>query len=395
MGIKFKGSIALIFTILFIVSSTTIFHSLVEGATLYFEDIQGDSSVLEDVTIKGIIRDRYHAKEFTIKNNRINKRVRAFTHYKQWKEERVYQSHNVLNELRGNVVSFYIRGPFGTTIRYLPGIEEGVAEGKEYSYGIFQGNNFTVLEDVIYFTFNTPIGYKGVNGIFKAEGPYYRDENNRLRPTSLSRIVTLDLDETDNKMNVLGITAMNNTLYLITLVENILTVTAYDPLTGQSISKTSVELDWRRYHNGIRIQSLIFHEQNQYLHLELLFGNVDRSIITFDMSKGIEFKSLSELKIEYESVMVPDELVHIYYVEDQVFAFVKKLYRYGDGFLYVYNMLVYKDNALLYHGELVTDIEEDYTVDNLKREALYQRGNSRYRGFVGREIDKIVVTKSK
>lgn len=372
-------------------------HSLSEGSTLYFKDIQGDISVLEDVTIKGIIHDRYHVQEFTIKNNKINKKIRAFTHYKQWKEQSVSETYKVWTNVRGNVVSFELTMPFGTTRRYRSGIEQGVVEGREYPYGMFDGNNFTVIDDVMYFTFNTPIGYKGVNGIFKAEGPFYRDANNKLRPTSINRIVTLDLDEANNKMSILGITSMNNTLYLFTLMENILTVTTYDPITAEIINKASAEIDWKRYHNGvIMLHSLILHEQDDYLHLELMFGRNERTIITFDMRDGgVELKNLSEPRIDYNNLIgYTDELDNIYYLEDKLFVFIKMDYRYGDSNYFQYNILVYKDDALLYQGELVTDIEEDFTVDRLKREALYTRGNRRYSGYEYREIDKIVVTKS-
>ena len=419
---KHRGKITITIAVIVLILTIVELYTLADQATLYIRDIKGNPSVLENIIISGAIEDKYHGQYFSIENNQVNKTNKFYDHHVINKKEEVkkaltnrvkvsedmYLFEVSTRHPRGNNAFVYARvfGSFQHFTEYNTGVINGIGEENTY-LKIDNNNNYTVLNETIYFTVNTAPGFRGENGIYKVVDPYYASLTEKGK---IEKIIPIDLDETNNQLGVVGITSKNNLLILITQLENRLMVTAYNPETRAVVSEDSLELELR-YPN----REVVIIEENNHLHLcfeyqqekfyesrNLDIGYIyppsqERVIVTIEVKEGIQIKNVSKIEtLDLEYNMVDKDKV--FYVEDKLFVFGNMFRIKENRFDFTYHFFVYEGDTLLYHGELVTDIaedfigiKEDYRGDQLRRQNAYYSIERYFERYDFRNIQDITV----
>lgn len=365
-------------------------QSLGNESTVYIQTIEGDSSVLEDVIISGLIQDKYHGLQFSLEEDRVEKKKEIYTHFLN------IRSKNELDESIEKIVTFengeYIDG-FG--IQKLRGYENiGVllmgslgnvnyplsAKTKEDGgyYPRFMDNNYTVLNNELYFTITETLYLTGQNGIFKIEN--YHKEGSDVE-LDIKEVVTMPIDHKQD-VNIIGITNLNNCIIVLEMTKDKLVVKAFDPNTGELVGKETGAFGDSSDHSYFRPSYRIYKAGNilnVYFHKRIGLEEVGGDILTFKVNDGIELVNATVIDNTNEDFEMhrPDSLDNVYYVNDKLFVFQKMGYLedYYDR-IFNYFLYVYEDNQLLYKGELKTDINDDLVLSRFNKDDRYFHRNS-------------------
>jgi len=81
--------------------SLLLLNSLRDNGNFHITKLQGDESVLEDLEVRGIIYDNYHAVDFNLKNNSLNenfKYLRSYNDVNNYDEYLRYPEHGLWNK---------------------------------------------------------------------------------------------------------------------------------------------------------------------------------------------------------------------------------------------------------------------------------------------------------
>ncbi|TCT13118.1 hypothetical protein EDC18_10981 [Natranaerovirga pectinivora] len=397
---KFKGITIFIICLSIISIYRVGAYRLVREATFYIEDIQGDSSVLDDVIISGLIRDEKYGQYFEIGNNKTknslipyeslwtDERIDAFW-YREKMSENTYVPRFSL--FRGEDIDYektIMAYSTSSTLLYNTGVRYDI-----HLAGYKHKNIYTIIDNSFYFTVPTGPGFMGENGIYRiddfsySQGYYY---NHLEAKGKVSRIVTIDLDKEENKgINIWGITNVENKLVLITSIDDAFTITAYEPETGEVVVEETFIVNTHNNH-----QLNIFVQEN-LMHLEFfteLRNKVDRVYITIELKDDITIKNNTHFKDHYMDLCT-GETRFIYYVQDKCFIFAKMYseeYFSEFSMFDQYSIFVFDNDVLLYQGAFITDIEEDMIADRLRGVPTIDYTNNQ-RKYQYRNIKEIVV----
>ncbi|TCT13112.1 hypothetical protein EDC18_10975 [Natranaerovirga pectinivora] len=385
MGIrKHRGKITITIALIVMILTVVGLCTLAEEATLYIRDISVNPSVLDNIIISGAIEDKYHGQYFTIENSQVNQRIKFYDHHVINKKEdvkeslsgmvkvseNIHLSNLMARQLGGNNAFVYVSayGSFPSFTEHNTGIINGIRDENTY-LKIDNNNNYTILNEAIYFTVNTSPGFRGENGIYKVVDSYYASLTVKGK---IEKISPIDLDETNNQLGVVGITSKNDLLLLITQVGNRLMVTAYNPETMDVVSEDALELELR-YPN----REVVIIEENDYIHLSFEYQqenfyelrnydtgyfyppSQERVIVTVEVKEAIQIINVSKidtLDLKYNMI----DMDRVFYIENKLFVFGNMFRLKENAFDFKYHLFVYEEENLLYHGELVTDIGEDF-----------------------------------
>ncbi|TCT13111.1 hypothetical protein EDC18_10974 [Natranaerovirga pectinivora] len=376
---KHKGLITIIVTLIMITSSVKGIYMLAQEGTLYIEDIQGDSSVLENVVIKGLIQDKYVGKAFELEGNTVRYEYTLYDHHlnKKWQKgreitERLKLGRNeylvdlrqlVMQEQRVKVgreyftdlsVELYTDKGIGytyTTEVVVKGvrryIESDPDEFKSYhiDYQNLNGGNaipfYTFVEDDIYFTITSSLGYTGKNGIFKILG---LDEEEKT--LDVSRLTTLELGDGD--IQVYGITSIDDILILIISIDGILTVKSYDLegklLTIEEIGK--IDLESSSYEIVVKENVVYLIVNIEWHEIKVIVFSLEDTEIT---TKNVSTVTTSDYSTTTE--------FKFFFIEDKLYTFRTDYYQFIDSRSYYnpkYEIIVTENDKLLYQGVIIS-----------------------------------------
>ncbi|HHY83425.1 MAG TPA: hypothetical protein GX505_12240 [Clostridiales bacterium] len=253
-----------------------------------------------------------------------------------------------------------------------------IGEGP-YTAGSDTSNAFTLLDGCLYFTFFSSPYHTGSNGIFKVEdfsdswpgdSPYEKKEYGNVKPVA---VFSLD----DNSLSVLGLKAVNGRLILIVIENDMLVLRAYHPETGELIDRLPVMEFAPEEYGGI-LQSFI-EDSTLNLNIAKKAANNQEQDSTTNILISIHAGETLSLLHCSEGLLLGDMETASAYVDQMVEA-DQKLFVFTNitrenekqGIPYEilwprhYMMFVYQKDELIYKGELITDIDEDYIPDREK-----------------------------
>ncbi|TCT13114.1 hypothetical protein EDC18_10977 [Natranaerovirga pectinivora] len=393
------GIVTIIIIFIAMALAVTQLHSLAEE-TIYIKDIKGDPSVLKDVTITGMVQDKYQGQFFTIEEGKVRQKREAFDHYlnntwerRNYREPIKIDDKDELHYFEFRVspgdsdildVEANLRGTFGS-IGYdtgLVGVEGSVRktrQGKSVSRpSLRKGNEYVIVNEKIFFTVPTISEYRGKNGIFKVEN--LPDQENNIHEETIKRIVTFNLNELEDQFNVWGITSVDDKLILITSINDDLTISLYEE-SGLLIESKTIEtnIEYFRFFD----LNIITKEEDIIMDFESTVRS-QSPVIVFDVKNGINIKNITYLDLVYEDYKLL-RVDAFYYIGNRLYVFAdmgSKMWRSDD---YAYYIYVYENNALVYVGELVTEVTKEHVPTRQVVEKDFRNYDYLY-------IDNIVVT---
>jgi hypothetical protein len=245
---------------------------------------------------------------------------------------------------------------------------------------------YTTLDNYLYFTILSSPYHSGSNGIYKVESfvevwERLSDENlhERAQYGDVKPMTTFSLD--NNNTYVLGLKAVNEKLILIVLEDDTLIIRSYHPETGELIDELPVH-DFNQDDYVSLRQDFI---EGNRLNLNVIKGNEDESRIHSNILLSLEVGDTISLLNKTEGLLLENDEITPSYI-DQMVLVDQKLFVFTNivkenekqDLLYDvlwpqhYMMFVYQGNKLLYKGEFITDLDEDYIAD---RERIWSYDN--------------------
>lgn len=276
-----------------------------DEGTFYLQDLYGDRSALEGVTISGDLRDGYHRTHFSIRGSQVvtatdfyEKNPGGFSHRHSVGAAKIIDG--IQHEARPSLVGEYDfdityqdrRNPKHmitgtgyvktgltfhdpnkstntdmimdyTDTEMITGTNTNAGSGttgagstnvssRQYFFANDLNYGITRIGDKVYFTVPTTSGYTGMNGIYEitdfSVGGFLRPAEKAAR-----ELVAIDLDNNGKegapKVEVLGLEAVGDKLVLILSEDNKLTLRGFDSHSGAELGQVTLDIAFRDREN--------------------------------------------------------------------------------------------------------------------------------------------------
>ncbi|MFA9556873.1 hypothetical protein ACERII_06200 [Evansella sp. AB-rgal1] len=361
-----------IFIFLFIILISNVYSAKNSG-TFYLKDIEGDRSILEDISITGELTDDLHRKLFSIKENEINTRTELYNtpigRYDNYKfipggplvlgekEYEVYGEndfdiiyHNIRE--REKVGLAFVRTEFNQTQnRFSNALEFGL----------------TSIEDKIYFTVPTTADYSGFNGIYEL---HFVEGGHSFMPThekeEASVLTTYPLDQ--NNMSVLGLESVGEKLALIIKIENDLVIRGFT-MNGLELGEAHFDdffISISQDDSTSYPYDIFVNEDDEIVTLSFQkeYYPIQHQIANIDFSDGPKAINIVNPKIDDGIRDFHNHIEHMLFKNNKLYIILTTREHNNDqsfhyGLPISFFIYVYEPTKLLYKGEIVTDINDD------------------------------------
>lgn len=364
-------------------------YGLKDEAQAQLVHLQGDPAVLNDVVIRGVLRDGYHRMTFQLADGAVGTETELFKQPQQIAPfrntagfykvigDKQYSARSEYG-FRFNVQETQIY-PWGSgESRYAEGPMRLVAYGLPYANDLLYG--LAGAGDKIYFTMPVSRQIRGTNEIFELVFSDWMTRNEKQDDLESRPIAEISLAANEpgkgTYLDVLGLEAVGDTLALITITNDQLKVVGYDRHSGEVTGEAVVE---PFYLSGYERESSIpshnaqyqaFADQEQQM-LNLGFyrssstrDQIDRTLLSFDFSEGVRL--VSDVRDGYPDGLenFSEGIEMLKYKNGKLYAVVQtyepdneeqsRMYRGKRLLIYVYDA-----DGLVYQGELQTSANED------------------------------------
>jgi len=364
--------------------------------TYMAEHLQGDSSVLEDVTVSGAIVDGNHKTSFAWRGSEVSIDTEVYPYARnEWRYRYGYgfykrigdyyysasgniwgQEYSVTRqENRANRMVNYEHAAASIPVRPIVYKENAADYTNKPDYGL------AAIGEEVFFTVVTTKGYKGTNGIYKLAfdptSPYIPpDERQQSSP-----IMTFSLDANEDEhtggIEVLGLESVGGKLALILVKEGALVIEGYST-SGERLGEAKVEpfsLSGRDQSGTNRVNHYESYEaysndESGMLSLSFLSNQSARTIVSLDFTENVRLADVTVASIEDDKIK-----------EESEYGYNVRFITFKNGRLYYASVVreseeteqaniygihpikfmlhVYESGELVYKGELHTDINDD------------------------------------
>lgn len=389
-------SIAVIFTVFVYV------NSYAHNAVIYLQDVYGSVAELDDILVKGNLRDKYHNLYFEINNGEIKTSTKYSQHFKDVIAAKSHVmgmgeiidgiDYDLRLNFQGRNLGAEITAIDRNTDRYSYGraafetdIISEKFSGGSYSLTNRDGYAMTKIDDKLYFTVLTTKDYTGTNGIFKvvkfADNTEYMNEQKTQDNIKTLNTFSLEGNKSGSSVTeVLGLEAVGDKLALILSVDDKLVIRGYDSESGTLLGETVIDDSNMSESDANNTGKSYYGNYDAFMDDESLnlcfrrsnsIPDVDeRTIISLDFSDGVNLKYKIDVIF---SDGEPERIFDIVRKNDKLYAAV--LFKeYRSASIIPYEVMrpkhlilyVYSKDDLTYKGELITDMDEDMALERMK-----------------------------
>jgi hypothetical protein len=361
-------------------------YTHVNAGTLYVKDHLGDRSAIDPIMISGDISDQYASTGFEMSYNQLSKHtevsdppVLITDHYKYiqgWKK-------------RMDGLDYQVEGGYTYSVTYIGGrksslINTGLVFQSENIYSNSLERGLAKIGDYVYFTVPTSAETTGTNGIYELSF----EEDGTTRTVAE---YSLDQNKDGGSLEVWGLEAVGGKLALILMENGHPILRGYDPDSGQLLGnivldRTDIQYSgqYEAYAND-QILNLVFQKKS----VSDFDIRAHKSVWTIDFNSGMQLIDKTNLDYETNGHDTLRSRMTMLYRGGQLYVVYTSTEPrpddqfYADSYLPIHLFIrVYKENLLLYEGEIVSDLNDDrINTLNIADGQLFDTNSDDYRMF--------------
>lgn len=394
-------------------------YASADKATFYLKDIYGSRAELDDITVSGILQDRYHRLIFKLEKGKAETHTEYNQHYKDiitvqnnlsideisngtaYRLRLYSNNNNVEAEITSNNAQKHSYG----SIVFTTGViaeESSLSLTNEYKYAMAE------IGDKLYFTIPTTAEYTGANGIYEV----IKFANNNTGYTTkdyetqdyVRTLNTFSLNGNKSggpAIEVLGLEAVGQKLALILSIDGKLVIRSYDAKSGDMLGEISIDdfmlVGSLQKQDGY-IKKAYYTNYEAFADNEMLnlcfrsntsTQDVDEfTILSLDFSNGVALKNKIDERFTDGN---PERFYDIAEKNGKLYTAVLLREREGTGTnvirydvmqpekLFIY---VYDTSHLSYKGEIITDMDDDMALERQKNiVGAFEYDPLQYRSF--------------
>ncbi|RUS42831.1 hypothetical protein [Cohnella sp. AR92] len=358
-----------------------------DNGTFYLKDISGSREALNGVSIGGELSDGYQRTAFAIRDGRLTsnthlneqpKRVQPFMEFwtggnripgwiymAQIDSNQIAISSYTANELTG---LWLISGKTSVNPQLEYPTKNKPVFTNELPYGIAK------IGDKVFFTPPVIAGTKGTGTIYELTFyDWVLEMQNKLANYKAVPVVEYSLEPEEpseaNGIDVLGLEAVGDKLVLLSAENETLRIRSFDSASGSLLGEArlpdfrlnQMASDGDSYKPAYKAES-VDGENRLYLR----FPGGPQLLLSVNLSNGVELENVARLNLEDSEEEDYNSLTYMRERNGKLYVFrttreqtdekdlPNRLTFPWHGYVYAYD-----DSALLYQGELVTDINDD------------------------------------
>ncbi|CAM3334617.1 hypothetical protein PALU110988_16920 [Paenibacillus lupini] len=339
-------------------------HTHQNAGTLYVKDHSGDRSAIDPIIISGDISDQYASTSFEISKGQLNRHTEVSDppalitdHYKYiqgWKK-------------RMDGLDYQVEGGYTYSVTYIGGrksslINTGLVFQSENIYSNSLERGLAKIGDHVYFTVPTSAETTGTNGIYE---PSFEEDGTTRTVAEYS----LDQNKDGGSLEVWGLEAVGDKLALILIENGHPIVQGYDPDSGQLLGNIMLDQTGIKYSgqyeafNNDQILNLVFQKKS----VTDFNIRAHKAVWSIDFNSGM--KVIDKTNLDYETNGQDNfrSRMTMHYQGGQLYVVYTSTeprpndQYYADSYLPIHLLIrVYKDDQLLYEGEIDSDLNDDF-----------------------------------
>lgn len=398
---KIRFSLLAIITVLIIivVCYMSIFDKKKEESFVV-KDISGDSSVLSQAKISGVLRNGKQATSF----DWIGHEVKSTTQYFRKQQPISLRPYTLGDKLKVGHKYYTVYGEQNFEILEQ---DQGKKDGEQtrsavvpsslaYQLGKIKGDKLantkftnpleyglTDVDDQMFFIVPSNAANAGENSIYQLDFKQKKDESNSRKLATIDlKANALSSAQGQQPMNVeiLGLEAVGKQLAVVMSKNGKLVIQAYDSVSGKETgvveaSNVYLQSDLNdillKPSDGNQVaQSYGYKaysdEENGVLNLSLNIvteGNRDREVLFVSIDMSNQVSLLSVLKASYSNPLESETnligIRQVAYLQNHLYVIRMEQDNSQEKYRHLY-VYVYNQSGLTYKGELVTTMNDDY-----------------------------------